>query len=203
MPTQARPDHLVRLDLAEPIWDRFLSIAPLVVIGTQEVTGDYDFAPKHMALPLGWDNYFGFICTPKHHTYQNICRERVFTVSFPKPEQIVLTSLSATPRCEGQVKPALSALPTFPATEVDGVFLQDAYLFLECQLERIVDGFGDNSLIAGRIVAAHVQAEALRVSDQEDQDLLARSPLLVYLPPGRYACLDSSFSFPFPVGFKP
>lgn len=193
---------LISLDLAQPIWDRFLSVAPLVVIGTQEPTGQFDLAPKHMALPLGWDHYFGFICTPRHHTYQNISRERVFTVSFPKPDQVVLASLSASPRCESQVKSVLPALPTFPATEIKGVFLQDAYLFLECQLDRMVDGFGDNSLIAGKIVAAHIQAEALRVSDQDDQDLLARSPLLVYLSPGRYASLERSFSFPFPAGFQ-
>ena len=203
MTLPVRSEQIISLDLAQPIWDRFLSVAPLVVIGTQEETGNYDLAPKHMAMPLGWDNYFGFICTPRHRTYQNIARERVFTVSFPRPDQVVLTSLAASPRCEDQVKPSLIALPTFPAIQIQGVFLKDAYLFLECQLDRIVDGFGDNSLIAGQIVAAHVQAEALRVSDQIDQDLLAQSPLLVYLPPSRYASLDHSFSFPFPKGFQP
>jgi hypothetical protein len=29
---------------------------------------------------------------------------------------------------------------------VDGVFVEDAYLFLECALDRIADDFGDNSL---------------------------------------------------------
>ncbi|MGB5710582.1 MAG: flavin reductase, partial [Waterburya sp.] len=82
------------------------------------------------------------------------------------------------------------------------VFLKDAYLFLECKLERIVDGFGENSLIAGKIVAAYVQPEALRVSDQDDRDLLLQAPLLAYLSPGRYAKIEQSFSFPFHQGFK-
>ena len=194
--------QLVSLDLERPIWERFFSVAPLVIVGTREGGGGYDLAPKHMAMPLGWENYFGFACTPRHRTYQNIRREQVFTVSFLRPDQVVLASLSAAPRCDGDSKPSLAALPTFSASTIDGVFLQDAYLFLECELERIVDGFGQNSLIAGRIVAAHVQPDALRECDRDDQDLLAQSPLLAYLSPGRYAKIDRSFSFPFHEGFQ-
>ncbi|MGQ9871755.1 flavin reductase [Leptodesmis sp.] len=97
-------------------------MAPLVVIGTREPDGGYDLAPKHMAMPIGWENYFGFVCTPRHHTYQNVLREQAFTVSFPRPEQVVLASLSAAPRCEEDAKPALAALPILPASVVDGVF---------------------------------------------------------------------------------
>ncbi len=201
MPLSANKE-LVSLDVNRPVWERFFSVAPLIVVGTREVEGGYNLAPKHMAMPLGWENYFGFVCTPRHRTYQNVRREKTFTVSFPQPDQVVLTSLSAAPRCEGDSKPALAALPTFPASVIDGVFLKDAYLFLECELEQIVDGFGENSLIAGKIVAAHVQQQALRVSDQDDQDLLTTAPLLAYLPPGRYAKIDRSFSFPFHSGFK-
>ncbi|MDJ0617961.1 MAG: flavin reductase [Calothrix sp. MO_192.B10] len=199
---QSPQSQLVSLDLSQPLWERFFSVAPLVVIGTKEPETDYDLAPKHMAMPLGWENYFGFVCTPRHRTYQNVRREKTFTVSFPRPEQIVLASLGAAPRCDDNSKPALAALPTFPASVIDGVFLQDAYLFLECQLDQIVDGFGENSLIVGKIVAAHIQPEALRVSDGDDQDLLLKAPLLAYLPPGRYAKIDCSFSFPFHTGFK-
>ena len=193
---------LVELDLTQPIWDRFFSVAPLVVVGTREPDGSYDLAPKHMAMPLGWGNYFGFICTPRHRTYTNIRREQCFTVSFPNPDQVLLASLSAAPRCDRGDKPALAALPTIPATAIDGICLQDAYLCLECQLDRIVDGFGENSLIAGQIVAARVQPEVLRSRDRDDADLLAQSPLLAYLPPNRYASIDRSFSFPFHAGFK-
>jgi flavin reductase (DIM6/NTAB) family NADH-FMN oxidoreductase RutF len=191
----------VSLDLQQPIWDRFFTVAPLVVVGTREADGQYDLAPKHLAMPLGWGNYFGFVCTPKHGTYQNIVREKGFTVSFLRPDRVLEASLSATPRDAAQHKPALQALPTRPATQVNGVLLQDAYLCLECELLQIIDGFGDNSLIAGTIVAAQVAEDALRVSDQDDQDVLQRAPLLAYLPPGRYARIDHSFSFPFHAGF--
>lgn len=193
---------LVDLDVDRPLWERFFTVAPLVVIGTREANGEYDLAPKHMVTPLAWENYFGFVCTASHSTFRNIQRENVFTVSFPYPDQVLFTSLTASPRCDDDSKPALKALPTIPAETVDGVFLRDAYLFLECRLERIIDGFGPNSLIAGRVVAARVREDALRSPDVDDQELIARSPLLAYISPGRYATIDRTFSFPFPEGFQ-
>ena len=58
----------------------------------------------------------------------------------------MLASLAASPREGDGSKPCLDALPTFPASEVDGVFIEEGYLFLECVLDRIVDDFGENSL---------------------------------------------------------
>lgn len=201
MPEQV-DNSLTQLDLSAPIWDRFFTVAPLVVIGTREPDGTDDLAPKHMVTPMGWDNMFGFVCTPAHGTYQNIRRVSEFTVSFPNPDQVVLASLSASPRCEDNSKPAVNSLPTFPASEVAGVFLKNGYLYLECRLDRIIDDFGQNSLIVGRIVAAQVTASALREPDRDDQDILLDAPLLAYVSPGRYATIDRSCSFPFPSGFR-
>ncbi len=200
--TTPMPDNLLPLDTNDPIWDRFFSVAPLVLIGTREENGADDFAPKHMATPLGWDNYFGFVCTPRHATYRNVQREGAFTVTYPRPTQVVLASLAASGRAEDDTKPALAALPKLPAGTVPGNFIADGYLFLECQLDRIVDGFGANSLIAGRIVAAHVHQDALRVSEREDGELIRELTLLAYLNPGRFARIEDSFSFPFPVDFS-
>jgi len=201
-PGAASRPPLVSLELKWPIWERFFTIAPLMIIGTRDETGAIDLAPKHMATPLGWQNYFGFVCTPRHRTYQNIRREGVFTVSFPRPSQVVLTSLSAAPRDGDDVKPALALLPTRPAQKIEGVFLEDGYLFLECTLDRIVDGFGENSLIAGLVVAAQVAEDALRLSDREDADVIRAAPLLAYLAPGRYAEICRAHAFPYPVGFS-
>jgi flavin reductase (DIM6/NTAB) family NADH-FMN oxidoreductase RutF len=197
----ARSAALVSLDLKWPIWERFFTVAPLAIIGSRDATGGFDLAPKHMATPLGWQNYFGFVCTSRHRTYQNIRREGAFTVSFPRPTQVVLASLAAAPRDDDDVKPALALLPTRPAGTVAGVFLEDGYLFLECLLDRIVDGFGENSLIAGRVVAAQVAEEALRLSDGEDAEVFRAAPLLAYLAPGRYAEIHSAHAFPYPAGF--
>lgn len=108
----------------------------------------------------------------------------------------------ADPRAEDHSKPALRALPTFPADTVDGVLVKDAYLFLECRLKQIVDDLGDNSLIIGDIVAARLDEQYLRAADQDDQELIHAAPLLAYLYPGRFTQIDQSFSFPFPKGFK-
>ena len=195
-------EEFIELDVDQPIWDRFYMVAPLVVIGTVGAE-KYDLAPKHMAMPMGWNNYFGFVCTPRHSTYQNIKQQGAFTVSFPKPDQVLLASLTASQRIDRSGnKPILEQLETIPAEMVDGVFLKDSYLYLECNMERILDGFGDNSLIIGEVVASYVYKNALRMSDVDDQQLLHNVPILAYLPPNRFAQIQETFSFPFPANFE-
>lgn len=195
-------DKLVSLDVKEKLWTRFFMVAPLIVVGTKE--GErFNLAPKHMATPLGWDNYFGFVCTPRHSTYRNIRDSGYFTVSFPKPTQVVLASITAEPRCgEDREKPNLSGLPTFPAKRIDGVFLKDAYLFFECKMERIIDGFGKHSLVVGFIEAAHVDENYVRQSEIDDGRLINSAPLLTFLSPSRYASIENTNAFPFPAGFE-
>jgi len=199
-------NDIVSLDPERPFWERFYMVAPLVVIGTRNDDESYNLAPKHMAAPMGWADYFGFVCTPKHKTYRNAVQHGVYTVSYPRPSQVVLASLAASPRVgppEGpREKPALDQLPMLEAEEVDGVFLKDSYLFLECELDRRVDDLGENSLLIGKVKAVHVQKEALRVSEQEDDEVIRDNPLLAYLPPDRYAAIDETNAFPFPAGFQ-
>lgn len=196
------PDTLVTLETDRPIWDRFFTVAPLVVVGTREGEG-WNLAPKHMVTPMGWDNFFGFVCSPDHATYHDARDAGAFTVSFPRPDGVVVSSLAAAPRCgeEGE-KPVLEDIPTFAAREVEGILLEDAYLWLECRLERVVDGFGRNSLVVGEVAAAHVREEALRVAEGDDQARLRRHPLLAYVTPGRWTEIDDTDAFPFPEGFQ-
>ncbi len=198
----SRDKNVTPISLSSPVWDRVFTIAPLVIIGTREANGDYNLAPKHLATPLSWTNYFGFVCTPQHGTYRNIKREGVFTVTYPRPTQMVLASLTASPREDDGSKPGLGVLPTWPAQRVDALFVDDGYLFLECELDRIVDDFDINSLIAGRIVAAYAAGDSLRGEEIDENDLLAQSPLLAYLNWGRFARVDESFAFPFMSAFK-
>ena len=156
MQNPAINQRLIELDVSQPVWERFFWVAPLVLVGTRESDGSHDLAPKHMALPMGWENYYGFVCTPRHHTYSNIRRDGVFTVSYPRPSQLVLTSLAASPRYSECEKPALMALPVFPASKVDGLMVEGCYIYIECELDRNIDDFGINSLILGRVVAASV-----------------------------------------------
>jgi flavin reductase (DIM6/NTAB) family NADH-FMN oxidoreductase RutF len=185
-----------------PIWDRTFIVAPLVLVGTLEPDGRHDLAPKHMAMPFGWQNYFGFICSPRHGTHRNIEATGEFTVSFPTTDQVLQATLAAAMREPDGSKPSLAALDTMPADHVGGVLVRDAYLWLECASERIVTGFGDNSLIVGRVVAASVDERALRNADGDDADVIGALPLLAYLSPGRFAAVAQSYSFPFPADFR-
>ena len=119
-----------------------------------------------------------------------------------RPTQTVLASLAASPRCDDGSKPITQSLPTFAAQKIDAAFVADGYLFLECELQQMVDNLGENSLIIGRIIAAQVAEDAFRSSDQDDADLLLSAPLLAYLYPGRFAEVSSSNQLPFPAGFK-
>jgi len=195
------PD-LIELDTASSIWEHFFTVFPLVVVGTREADGGYDLAPKHLAIPLSWSSHFGFVCTPRHNTYQNIRRTGQFTVSYLRPTQTVLASLAATPRCEDGSKPVTASLPTFAAQRVDAPCVTDGYLFLECELQQTVEELGENALIIGRIVSARVAEDALRASGLDDGDLVFNAPLLAYLYPGRFAEISNSTQLPFPAGFK-
>ncbi len=194
--------QLIELDISEPIWESFFTVFPLVIVGSREADGSDDLAPKHLAIPMSWQNHFGFVCTPRHNTYQNIQRDGEFAVTYMRPSQTVLASLAASPRCDDGSKPITEAMPTFAAQSVKASFIQGGYLFLECELEQIVDNLGDNSLIIGRIVSARVAEDALRTSDRDDEDLVYTAPLLAYLYPGRFAEIKNSNKLPFPAGFK-
>jgi flavin reductase (DIM6/NTAB) family NADH-FMN oxidoreductase RutF len=193
---------LVELDTGESLWDRCFMVAPLVLVGTRDDDGSLDLAPKHMAFPMGWQNYFGFVCSPRHHTQTNIERSGVFTVSYPKPSQVLYASLAASPRLTDGPKTILQAFTTFDATEIDGAFIEDAYLFLECRRFKTVDGFGENCLITGEVVAAYADPDYLRGVEMDEQELIHDHPLFAYLPPSRFASITRSNAFPFPVNMK-
>jgi len=115
-----------------------------------------------------------------------------------------LASLAATPRCgEGNnEKPIVAELPMMMAPGMDAPFLKDSYLMLECTLDRIVEGFGEFGLIAGKITAVYVDPESMRVSEGDDGDMIRDNPLMAYLPYGRFAKIKETYVFPLPVGFE-
>jgi flavin reductase (DIM6/NTAB) family NADH-FMN oxidoreductase RutF len=192
---------LVELPVEPGLWTRVFAVAPLVLVGTREGEG-YNFAPKHMAMPLGWEGFYCFVCSPRHATYRNIRAHPQFTVSFPQPGQIVESSLAAGGRLADDEKPALAALPIASARVVDVPFVDGCTVYLECELDRIVDGFGPNSLIVGRVVSASAAREAVRGVEVDDADLIYRLGLLAYLAPGRFAVVRDSLAFPYPIDFR-
>ena len=201
MPETTGKNRLIDLDTSSPVWERFFTVAPLVLIGTTDPDGSPDFAPKHMVTPMGWQNYFGFVCSPTHSTCSNIQRDGQFTVSYPKPGQVLYSSLAASPRQEGH-KPVLDYFTTFPGQQVSAPLIEEAYLYFECRHFKTVDGFGPNCLITGEIVAAYAEPAFLRSNELDDQEIVHDSPLLAYLAPGRFATIDRSNAFPFPAHMK-
>jgi flavin reductase (DIM6/NTAB) family NADH-FMN oxidoreductase RutF len=175
----------------------------LVVIGSKENEG-YDLSPKHMVTPIGFSNYIGFVCTPRHRTYHNIKKEKMFTISFVKPSQVLLTSLAAIPRCEenNYTKEIVKEIPTITTTKKDCIFISDSYLLLECTLYKIIDGFDDYSIITGQIDAAFVHKDHKIFSEVDQQKRIYDNPLLAYIAQGRFASIKETFSFPYPKDFQ-
>ena len=142
MSTALRPDY-VALDTSIPIWDRLFVPTPLIVVGSRDEQGNDNLAPKNMAMPLGWSNHFGFMCTARHRTYRNIEHSKTFTVSFPPTDRVVMAAVAATPRGDDKIKHSLKVLPTVRAARSGCLALKDAYLWFDCDLARIVEGFDD------------------------------------------------------------
>ncbi len=195
--------HITQLNVKQSLWDQVFTIAPLVVVGTRENKG-YDLAPKHMVSPIGFGPYFGFVCTSRHGTFHNIRKTGEFTVSFPKPDQLVFTSLSASPRRESISKSdaVLGTLPVVKALGMDAPLIDGCYLYLECRFYKLIEGFDDYAIITGEVIAAYADKSYARLSEQGEQEQLQKNPLLAYIAPGRFASIDQTFNFPFPKDFK-
>ena len=193
----------ISLDVKESIWEHFYTVAPLVVIGTKEENG-FDLAPKHMATPLGFSDYFGFVCTPRHKTYHNIKDHKRFSVSFVKPDQVLMSSLAAMPRAAVKdfSEEITNQIPTMYNEQGTSIYLKDSYVILDCLLYKIIDGFDDYSMICGKIEAAWVDKDYRVVSDEGQQKQIYEHPLLAYIAQGRFASIKKTWSYPYPKDFK-
>jgi flavin reductase (DIM6/NTAB) family NADH-FMN oxidoreductase RutF len=125
-------------------------------------------------------------------------------VSFPKPDQVVLTSLAASPRCGDHLteKPILQGLPTVKSKNIDALFLKDSHVYLECSLFKVIQGFGSFGLIAGKITSAWVDEDSKVWSGSDPASLINSNPLLAYIATGRFASIKETHEFPFPKGFE-
>lgn len=186
------------------MWERCYTVNSLVVVGSTEKDGNYNFAPKHMAMPLGFGPYFGFMGTPRKMTYRNIEREKEFTVSYPRPDQLIISSLTASQREEDDSLPVIKEVPTSEARQIKGKFLKDSYFQLECKLSQKLGKFGEWEIVVGEVVAAYVHQDALREEgdDADESNHIQEHPLLAYLHPNRFSVIKESNAFPFPKQFK-
>jgi flavin reductase (DIM6/NTAB) family NADH-FMN oxidoreductase RutF len=161
-------------------------------------TARYDLAPKHMVTPMGWDNYFGFVCAPRHATYRNVLRTKdSFTVSYLGPEP----ARAREPDGGASLRRGRKTVAPRPADRACRARVRAAPV-RSVRAARVPPSiesskrFGENGLIIGKIVAARVHRSAARAFELEDERLIEESPLLVYVAPGQYARVDESHSFP-------
>ncbi len=197
----SQADTPVTLPVGLGLWEQVFVPAPLVLVGTVDDDGSVDLAPKHQAMPLGWADWYGFVCTSRHQTYANVLRTGQFTVSYPTPDQVVAIGQAAAHRIDGD-KPTLAVVDQIPAVEVEGALAAHSSLWLECELDRVVEGFDTHDLIIGRIVRAAAPPWAIRDPDRDDAEALHADPALVFLSPGRFASVAETHAFPFPAEFS-
>ncbi|MDH5414618.1 MAG: flavin reductase, partial [Flavobacteriaceae bacterium] len=96
----------------------------------------------------------------------------------------------------------IEALPTIKAETMDALLLTNSYLYLECELFKIIDGFDQNSIITGKIIKAYAEKDYIRISELDEQEQIKNNPLLAYIANGRFATISQTFNFPFPKDFK-
>ena len=57
---------------------RYFTVKPLILVTTLGLKGLPNVAPKTQNMDVGrHEQYFAFVCTPEHHTYQNAKMNRV------------------------------------------------------------------------------------------------------------------------------
>jgi len=202
--SDSKSSKMIEINVDNEMWNRIYTVHSLVIVGSKEPDGTFNMAPKHMAMPMGFSNYFGFIGTPRKSTYQNVEREKVFTVSYPRPDQVIISSLTASRREKDDSKPILKKIPTVDATQIEGKFLENSYFNLECKLSQFLGKFGEWELVIGEIVAAYVNEDAIRKKNEDfdGAELVYDSPILAYLHPDRFSKIKKSNAFPFPGDFK-
>ena len=187
-----------RLPVGPELWERLFMVSPLVLVGTKEGDG-WDFAPKHMAMPLGWEGFYCFVCTPRHATYRNIEAHPQFTVSFPRPDQVLESSYAAGGRFGDRCEADAGRRSVVPARVIDG---------------RVLDGLCARARMRARPDHRRVRAEQprRRAGGRSAVDAATRcaaprwtTPISCIgsgcsptSPPGRFAVVRDSLSFPFP-----
>jgi flavin reductase (DIM6/NTAB) family NADH-FMN oxidoreductase RutF len=183
---------------------RYFTVKPLILVTTLGLKGLPNVAPKTQNMDVGrHEQYFAFVCTPQHHTYQNVKVNQEFVVNYPGPELIDRVSAAAQP-AEGVDEIALAGLASFPSIVVKPPRIKECYLHLECKLVEIKD-LDDASIVLGKIVARSADKEASfeRGKSKENIRLLSNRPLLAYVYPDHYTKISTANNFIFPKSYKP
>jgi len=183
---------------------RYYSVKPIILVTTIGPSGISNVAPKTQCMDVGRrEEYFAFVCTPQHHTYQNIKANREFVVNYPGPE--LIQKVSATSQFAEKVDEiALAGLTSIPSLVVKPPRIKECKVHLECRLTEIKD-LDVGSIILGKIVARSATQEVSfeREKAEENINLLLNHPLLAYVYPDHYTAIQAATKFIFPKNYKP
>ena len=132
----------IPIPVERPIWGRFFTVAPLVIVGTVEGEG-YDLAAEAHGDAARLGQLLLLRLQPRAPDPGQRRADGRLHGQLPAPGRDPRRQPRRPPRApRTSQSPALAAIRTFPAREVHGVLVEDSYLWLECELDRIVDGFG-------------------------------------------------------------
>jgi flavin reductase (DIM6/NTAB) family NADH-FMN oxidoreductase RutF len=183
---------------------RCFTVKPVILVTTLGPKGLPNVAPKTQNMDVGsQEQYFAFVCSPHHHTYQNVKANQEFVVNYPGPE--LIEKVSAAAQQAGDIDEiTLAGLTSIPSVVVKPPRVKECYLHLECKLVRI-DDLEDSNLILGKIVARSADKEISfeRGNSNENIQLLSKRPLLAYVYPNHYARIKTAEKFIFPKNYKP
>ena len=182
----------------------YFTVKPLILVTTLGSTGLLNVAPKTQSTDVGRrEQCFAFVCTPQHHTYQNVKANKEFVVNYPGPELIGKVSAAAQ-HAENSDEIALAEWTSIPSMVVKPPRIKECYLHLECKLLEIKD-LEDSSLILGKVVARSADKEVSfeRGKSRESIKLLSKRPLLAYVYPDHYTKINAAEEFLFPKNYKP
>jgi len=183
---------------------RYFTVKPIILVTTLGPNGVPNVAPKTQCMDVGRrEEYFAFVCTPQHHTYQNVKANREFVVNYPGPE--LIQKVSATSQfAENVDEIALAGLTSIPSFVVKPPRIKECKVHLECKLVEIKD-LDVASIILGKIVARSATHEVSfrREKANENINLLSNHPLLAYVYPDHYTTIRVATKFVFPKNYKP
>lgn len=182
----------------------YFTVKPLILVTTVGPSGLPNVAPKTQNMNVGRnEEYFAFVCTPKHHTYQNVKAQGEFVVNYPGPDLIRNVSASSQ-LAENVDEIALAGLTAIPSLVVKPPRIKECFAHLECKLVEFKE-LDNVNIILGRVVARSASREVSfeREKAKANIRLLATHPLLAYVYPDHYTKINDAKEFVFPGNYKP
>lgn len=182
----------------------YFTVKPIILVTTLGSNELPNVAPQTQCMSVGrHEEYFAFVCTPEHHTYQNTKANKEFVVNYPGPELIEKVS-AASQSAENVDEVALSGLTSIPSLIVKPPRIKECMVHLECKVMDIKD-LDNGSIILGKVVARSANREVSfkKGMAEESINLLSMHPLLAYIYPDHYASINTAEKFIFPKNYKP